>query len=114
MGFTLEALNDVRRQIAASDVVLRAARERRDFVLSIAGQYPGTLRTYRSGSLATGLMNHPVTDGDCGLVLDRRTYPDLGPDGDAVGPVEVVDAVHEFLAPSVRKRYGNAVVSTMK
>ena len=43
----------------------------------------GALRWFRSGSVAHGTVNKPVTDADCGLVLDRRNerYATLGPDG---------------------------------
>lgn len=114
MGYTLKTLNDIRAQIAAHDDALAAARERRDAVLTTASSFPGTLRTYKSGSLAAGLMNHPVTDGDGGMVLDRRVYPELGPDGDGVGPIEKVHEVQAFLEPKLRLKYPNSTVEPMK
>jgi len=114
VGCTLDALNDVRGQIAAHDDALGAARERRNDVLTIAGTFPGALETYRSGSLAAGLMNHPVTDGDCGLVLDRRTYPELGPDGDGDGPMEKVQQVRELLLNHLPSKYPKVTVELMK
>jgi hypothetical protein len=114
MGNTLQRLNQIRGDIAADDVALDEARERRDCVLDIADQFPGALRTYRSGSLAAGLMNRPVTDGDGGVVLDRRIYPELGPDGDGDGPYEIVEDMHDFLGPRVREYYEDATVHRMK
>jgi hypothetical protein len=114
MGFTLDTLNDVRRQNAAADPALGAARERRDTVLRIAERFPGTLRTYRSGSLATGLMNRPVTDGDGGVVLDRRVYAHLCPDGDNVGPLQIVEQMRAWVQDEVVDTYPNAKVAVMK
>ena len=48
--------------------------------------FAGALRTYSSGSIAHHTMIAPVTDGDGGVVLDRRSYPRLGPDGDGEDP----------------------------
>ena len=114
MGKTLDALNEVRGKIAAHEDALVVARERRDAVLTVAGKFPGALDTYRSGSLAAGLMNHPVTDGDCGLVLDRRVYPELGPDGDGVGPIEKVLDVRALLLEHLPGEYPAVTVETMK
>lgn len=114
MGNTLDTLEDIRGQIAAHTGPLNEARARRDAVLKIAGQFPGVNRTYKSGSLAAGLMNHPVTDGDCGVVLDRRSYPELGPDGGNVGPTDIVDKVHAFVTPLIKGVYPDARVSPMK
>lgn len=58
---TVNLLDDIRSQVAARDEALRVARGRRVAVLEIAARYDGSLRTYRSGSLAAGLMDHPVT-----------------------------------------------------
>ncbi|GIV00824.1 MAG: hypothetical protein KatS3mg014_2439 [Actinomycetota bacterium] len=89
-------LDEIRGAIAPSDAVLRAARERRDRVLSLARGSPRTLRTYSTGSIAHGTANED-TDADCGVVLDRRVHPDLGPDGKGVGPREVVEQVRSLL-----------------
>lgn len=91
-----EMLDEIRGAIAPSDAVLRAARERRDRVLSLARGSPRTLRTYSAGSIAHGTANED-TDADCGVVLDRRVHPDLGPDGKGVGPREVVEQVRSLL-----------------
>ena len=93
---TASVLNDVHAALAPSADTLSAVRSRRSQVLSEATDYPGTLRTYRSGSIAHRTANQD-TDADCGVVLDRRLYPKLGPDGAREGPNQVVEDVREFL-----------------
>ncbi len=72
-------LDDVRAQLAPTDKVLKGARDRRGLVLAAAAKFPGMLRSYNSGSIAHGTANSEL-DADCGIVLDRREYPELGPD----------------------------------
>lgn len=96
MGLVDEILDEVRAELAPSDEVLGAARDRRERVLGAARQYPGVLRTFSSGSIAHGTANGD-TDADCGVVLDRRVYQDLGPDGDGLGPEDPVEKVRDFL-----------------
>jgi len=48
------------------------------------------------------MVNKPLSDADSGLVLDRRSYPKLGPDGDNEGPDEVIDPLCELVGPKVR------------
>lgn len=91
-----QILDKVRAAIAPSDAVLSAARERRSRVLDLGRRFPGALRTYAAGSIAHGTANDD-TDADCGVVLDRRAYPDLGPDGRGEGPREVVEEVRACL-----------------
>ena len=114
MGYTLKTLNRIRSDIAAHDVPLNVARERRDAVLDVAKLFPGVLDAYLSGSLAAGLMNHPVTDGDCGVILDRRHYPELGPDGGGEGPLDVVRQMQKILLAGLRPRYPHVTVTEMK
>lgn len=114
MGHTLTLLNNVRSQIAAHDHALAVARERRDAVLDVARRFPGVLDVYISGSLAAGLMNHPVTDGDCGIILDRRHYPELGPDGEGTGPLDIVRQVQVLLQGALVVRYPHLTVELMK
>ena len=102
MQNTASYLNDVHAQLAPSDDTLSAARSRRDEVLKAARKYSGTLRTYISGSIAHRTANQD-TDADCGLVLDRRSYPKLGPDGDGEGPNQIVDDVREFLRDDLKE-----------
>ena len=96
MQNTASHLNDVHAKLAPSDNTLSAARSRWDEVLTEARDYPGTLRTYLSGSIAHRTANQD-TDADCGVVLDRRSYPKLGPDGEGEGPNQVVEDVRELL-----------------
>lgn len=114
MGHALDIITGIRDQIAESLERLADVRARRDLVVEAASSFPGALRTYRSGSLATGLVNEPVSDGDGGVVLDRRTYRDLGPDGTKDRALEIVEQMHKHIAPRVRKVYPNAIVKNMK
>ena len=96
MGYTNEILDDVLRKLHPGDDVITVARERRDEVLEAAADFKGCLRTYISGSLAHHVANFD-TDADCGAVLDRRTYPELGPDGDGEGPRDIVEAMRQHV-----------------
>ena len=87
-----QVLTDVRGQIAADDDVLKEAKERRNLVTKRARSFDGALKSFNSGSVAHGTVNKPVSDADAGIVLDRRTYPELGPDGDDEPPNEIVEA----------------------
>jgi len=89
-------IDDVRRQVAPSDETLNAARARRQEVLGHAVEFEGALRSYASGSTAH-LTANDDTDADCGVVLDRRVYPKLGPDGGGEGPNDVVEAMRAYL-----------------
>jgi hypothetical protein len=111
MGLVLDILeNEVRKKIAADDKVLEEARTRRDLVAESAMDIKGALRWFRSGSLAHAMVNKPVSDADSGLVLDRRSYPTLGPDGDNEGPDDVIDELQELVGPKVREKYPQAKV----
>lgn len=103
-----EVLEEIRQEISANDDDLREARKRRDLVLDAAGNF-GVLRTFKSGSVAHGNVNNPVSDADCGAVLDRRSYPDLGPDSDEEeGPEAIMEEVRDHIMPIVRKEYPQA------
>ncbi len=102
MQNTASFLNDVHAELAPSDDTLPAARSRRDEVLAKARSYPGTLRTYKSGSIAHRTANQD-TDADCGVVLDRRSYPRLGPDGEEEGPNQIVGDVRESLRDELKE-----------
>ena len=114
MSHAEEIIDSVREQIAETPDRLADVRARRDIVLAIAGRFPGALRTYGSGSVATGLVNRPVSDGDGGVVLDLRSFPTLGPDGDDELRLDVVEQMQTFLGPELRKVYPKAVVKKMK
>jgi hypothetical protein len=110
MGLVLEILDDIRGQSAADDTVLAEARERRNLVAGSAMGIHGALRRFSSGSVAHGTVNKPVTDADGGIVLDRRSYPDLGPDGSDDGPLDVARELIELVGPKVRSKYPKAKV----
>ena len=67
----------------------------------MAGRYPGALRTYQSGSIAHRTANGD-TDADGGVVLDRRSYPSLGPDGGGEGPADTVEDVRTYLRSELK------------
>ena len=102
MQNTASYLNDLHAKLAPSGDTLSTARSRRDEVLSQARDYPGALRTYISGSIAHRTANQD-TDGDCGVVLDRRSYPKLGPDGDGEGPNQIVEDFRELLRDRLKQ-----------
>jgi hypothetical protein len=106
MGMTASILDDVQRQIAPSDETLEAVRNRRDEVLSIVEPYPGALRTYTSGSIAHRTANDD-TDADGGMVLDRRCYPELGPDGHGEDPADIVEDMRAFLRDALKEAHPN-------
>lgn len=114
MSHTEEILNDIRAQIDAHPEPLAEARERLDLVRSSASGFKGAKRTYASGSLAQHTFIHPVGDGDGGLVLDRRVYPHLGPDGGGQTPQGIAAELCAVLGPAVRKVYPNARCGTSK
>ena len=114
MGYTEEVLHNIRTQIDAHPEPLHEARSRLELVRMIAITFQGALRTYRSGSLAQHTFIHPVSDGDGGLVLDRRVYPELGPEGGGETPAEVTTNLCGLLGPAVRETYPKARCSTSK
>ncbi|MHC3449537.1 nucleotidyltransferase family protein [Streptomyces prasinus] len=114
MGYTHDVLDDIRSQIDAHAEPLAEARNRLALVRSAATAFPGSLRTYASGSLAQHTFIHPVGDGDGGLVLDRRVYPRLGPDGGGETPADIAAELCGLLGPAVREVYPNARCGTSK
>lgn len=104
-----DVLEGIRQTISASDDNLKEARKRRDLVLEAAASFEGALRTFKSGSVAHGDVNNPVTDADGGTVLDRRVHTVLGPDSDEQqGPEDVVCRVRDHVMPVVRETYPGA------
>jgi hypothetical protein len=112
MGYTERLLDDVRAQLAPDDAVLKEARERRDLVRRAAESFHGTSGSFGSGSLAHATANGPIherdrgLDADCGVKLDRRSQPTLGPDSpDNDGPTAIVEEVRNHLRPKVLAEY---------
>jgi hypothetical protein len=100
-----QILDEVRQRIAAEKWVLDETRARRNKVLAAAKRFDGALRTFPSGSLAHGTVNNPISDGGGGLVLNRVSWPSLGPDGGGEGPTRVMRLVAEFVAAALRPHY---------
>lgn len=109
-----QVLTDVRGQIAVDDDVLSETKARRNLVKRNARTFPGALSTFDSGSVAHGTVNKPVSDADCGVVLDRRTYPELGPDGDDEPPNGIVVEMAKHVIDGVREDYPNATCQVCK
>jgi hypothetical protein len=111
---TIDHLNDIRQQVQAQDRALRVARERRDDTRDAAITFPGALRVSATGSLATRYVNHPVDDADEVVVLDRRVYPQLGPDGGNEFPYAIVDDVHHHLRDALQDQHPKVQIEKMK
>lgn len=101
-----EIFEEARRRIAVDDEVLGEARTRRDLIRAIVEEEYVTLRTFGSGSLAHGTQNKPLADADLGAVLDRRTYSDLGPEGE--GPEDIAEEVRKRLRDRLKDDYPKA------
>lgn len=114
MASVLTTLDGIRRQIAPDDEILRETRSRRDLVLSNAADFHGVRGTFDSGSLAHGTANDPVFDADCGVILDRRSYPALGPDGENDGPAEILEDLRTHVRDAVKEAFPAARFSVTK
>lgn len=114
MGAVFEQLEQIRKQIAADPEVLSEAVARRDAVLAVASKLHGAARTYGAGSVTHRTVNDPVTDADSGLVLDGRSYRELGPDGGGEGPGEIVDELVDLVVDGVVDDYPGTTVETHK
>jgi hypothetical protein len=97
-----ELFEEARKRIAVPDAVLKEARKRRDEIRGIVEEEFDTLRTFGSGSLAHGTQNDPLNDADAGVVLDRRVYEGLGPEG---GPRAIVEEVRGVLRTRLKEKY---------
>jgi len=118
---TLIYLDDIRSQIAPDDLSLKEAADRRDTVRMAAERFPGSLRSFNSGSLAHRTANCPIhqrdagLDADCGLVLDRRAWTRLGPDSSfSAGPTETVRELISHLKGELAGTYPNATYEMTK
>lgn len=113
-SFVSAALAEIREQIQPTDVDLRVARDRRDAVLDAVSDFDGVLRVSSSGSLAHGTILKPANDADCGVVLDRRVYPDLGPEGEGVGSSDIVEKIRTHLRDQLREAFPDATYRVTK
>lgn len=113
-SFVSDALDEIRRKVQATDADLREARDRRDAVLEVANTFEGVLRTFASGSIAHRTALAPANDADCGLVLDRRMHPELGPDGDGVGSADVVESIRSHLRDGLKEAYPSVTYRVTK
>lgn len=105
-------IDEIRKSISADDAHLEVARTRLKAVREAAESFDGIRRSYNAGSIAQETVNRPVNDGDGGAVLDRRTFPDLGPDSEAEeGPTEIVNAVKEHVVEQLENADGLTVAS---
>lgn len=114
MGYTEDIINDIRSRIDAHDEPLAEARVRLGLVRTIAQTFPGAKRTYAAGSLPQHTFVHPIGDGDGGVVLDRRIYPQLGPEGGGETPTKTTEELCALLGPAVREQYPEARCGTSK
>ena len=109
-----EVLDRIRSEIAVDDKALAETKKRRNRVTREARKFAGATKTFNSGSVAHGNTNKPISDADGGVVLDRRTYPELGPDGDDVGPCDIVKEVKNFILPGIQEDYPKAKIKITK
>lgn len=114
MSTVTDILNEVSTQIDADPLALAEARKRLNLVLNVAASYDGQLDTYRSGSLAAHTMINPLSDGDGGLILDRRSHSSLGPEGKGETPLQIVEELRSYMGPVIRETYPKAKVTTSK
>lgn len=101
-----DLLEEARARISVEDEVLRAARDRRDLIMKILKEEFSLLRAFGSGSLAHGTQNSPLADADLGVVLHKRSYPELGPAGD--GPKGIAEKVRMTLRDRLKEDYPEA------
>jgi hypothetical protein len=91
---------------------LEEARARRDLVFEAALTYEGAYKTVKSGSIAHGTANIPIEDADGSVVLNRKYYPSYGPDGDNIGPKDLVIGIAEDIRDIVKQVYPDVWIST--
>ena len=107
-------LDQILKETAADGEALSAAAARLESVLDAASGFPGVLRSFRSGSMATDFVNAPVEDADGGVVMDRRRHPELGPEGAGELPSALVKDIGRFVEPALRQMYPNVCIEIMK
>ena len=97
-------LLEVTAKLEPSLDLLASARARQAQVLNAAARFTGCLRTYEAGSLAHGTAIY-TADADCGMVLDRRSHPQLGPDGGGEGPSAILDRARKHIRDALKPAY---------
>lgn len=102
---TEKFIDDVHAQIAVDRKILAVARQRRNAITAAARRFEGALRVFSSGSVAHGTVIFEVEDADGGVVLDRRSYPELGPDGRRVGPRKIVEEMARFIHAELEEQF---------
>jgi hypothetical protein len=107
-------IDAIRRHIAVRPEVLKAAKHRRDLVRDLATGHPAARAGYNSGSVAHGTANAPLDDTDCGVVLDRRKFPEFGPDGDDRLPGPLLESFRDWILPRLREHYPNVTCEITK
>jgi hypothetical protein len=98
-------IDAVRRQVAVDKDILDAAKGRRDQVRELARQHEAARVAFNSGSVAHGTANAPLHDTDCGVVLDRRSFWDYGPDGGKLPPGPLMESFRDWIVPRLRRDY---------
>lgn len=107
-------IDAIRRQVAVDPNVLEAAKARRDRVRELAQEHDAARAGYNSGSVAHGTANAPLSDTDCGVVLDRRTFPQYGPDGAGLFPMPLLLSFQEWILPRLRADYSRVTCEITK
>lgn len=112
MNLANELITEMLAATKPTKEAIDEARARRDLVKTAAMTYDGALSFIKSGSLAHFTANGTISDADGSLVLDRRTYHQYGPDGDGLGPTDLVTGVAEVIRDTVTQVYPNVYIST--
>jgi len=99
-----DQLDQLRKDIAANPDSQAEAKARQKAVFA-ADTFSGSLRTYKSGSVAIRFTNHPVSDAGGGVVMDRRSFPALGPEGDGELPAALVEDLRDCIRPILKEAY---------
>jgi hypothetical protein len=98
-------IDAIRVQVAVRKDVLDAAKRRRDRVRELAHEHDAARATFNSGSVAHGTANAPLSDTDCGVVLDRRKFWDYGLDGGNLPPRPMMESFRDWILPRLRREY---------
>ena len=113
MTLTDDIFREFLKSTKPTKEALEEARARRDLVFEAALTYEGAYKTVRSGSIAHGTANIPIEDADGSVVLNRKYYPSYGPDGDNIGPKDLVIGIAEDIRDIVKQVYPDVWISTI-